>query len=73
VDTLVHERVTRVDDLQPTLMLEERDDTLRILVGSSAGRAGKVVKALLDPTALIVPALCALLPYDDVTVSTAVV
>jgi hypothetical protein len=73
IDTLVHERVPRIDDLQPALVLEERDDTLRILVGSQSGRAGKVVKAVLEPATLIVPSLCALLPYDDVTVSTALV
>jgi hypothetical protein len=73
VDALVHDRARRIDDLEPVLTLEDRDDTLRILVGSRSGRAGKVVKAVLDPTTLIVPALCALLPYDDVTCSTALV
>lgn len=70
VIALVHAR-TRIQELQPVIELEERDDTLRIVVGSQSGRAGKVVKAVLDPTTLIVPALCALLPYDDVTCSTA--
>jgi hypothetical protein len=67
VDELVHQRATRIDELEPVLTLEQLDDTLRILVGSRSGRSGLVVKAVLDPTTLIVPALCALLPYDDVT------
>lgn len=71
VDALVRERVPRVEDLQPVLALEQRDDTLRVLVGSRNGRAGKVVKAILEPSTLIVPGLCALLPHDDVTCSTA--
>lgn len=73
IDALIHERAARIDDLQPVLALEERDDTLRLLVGSQSGRAGRVVKAVLEPSALIVPALCALLPYEDVTCSTALV
>jgi hypothetical protein len=73
VTTLVHARTPRIQDLQLVRELEERDDTLRILVGSQSGRAGKVVKAVLDPTTLVVPALCALLPYDDVSCSTALV
>lgn len=71
VDALVRARAARIDDLQPVLALEQRDDRLQILVGSRNGRAGKVVKAILEPSTLIVAGLCALLPYEEITCSTA--
>lgn len=74
VQALVRERVPHIEDLQPVFTLEEREGVLRILVGSQNGRAGKVVKAVLEPTTLIIPALCALCPgYDDVTCTPALV
>lgn len=67
VTTLVDERAPHAAALQPVWTLHEDDGELQIQVGSRGGRPVQVVKAVQAPHTLVVPALAALLPYDDVT------
>ncbi|MFD2090474.1 hypothetical protein [Blastococcus deserti] len=71
VIALVQQRAPKVMAMEPIWLLEERDDVLHILVGSNTGQAMSIVKAVQAPGSLIVPGLDALLPYDDVVCSTA--
>lgn len=69
VMALVRQRAPEIAEWAGAWTLEERDASLHIRVGHQEAPGGGVVKAILSEGTLIVPALCALLPYDDVVCS----